>query len=216
MSGVGKAARQKGNSMAYSDFTLRGVKTQFNLTIEEADDLFVAVPAIAPRPEFLARLKETSPLALAVGSEKARSEFLIAPVLSEAWFLGRRRTALFSGVDFDIDVANGLSGYCDYIVTRSPEQLYIEAPVVMLVEAKKEDMKKGYGQCLAEMIAAQRFNERENNAIGTIYGAVTTGDRWKFLELEGATARIDAADYYIEKVGKILGILLHLTGTPLP
>ena len=82
----------------------------------------------------------------------------------------------------------------------------------MVAEAKKEDMKKGYGQCIAEMIAAQRFNEREGEAISKIYGAVTTGDRWKFLELESATARIDAADYYIENVGKILGILLRLTG----
>ncbi len=200
--------------MAYSDFTLRSVKTQFDLTIEETADLFSSVPEMQPRPEFLARLKETSPLALAIGSEKARSEFLIAPVLSEIWFMTNRRTALFSGVDFDIDIANGLFGYCDYIVARSPEQFYIEAPIVMLVEAKKEDMKKGYGQCIAEMIAAQRFNAQEEAAVSKIYGVVTTGDRWKFLELEGATARIDAADYYIENTGKILGILLHLTGLP--
>ena len=200
--------------MAYSDFTLRSVKTQFSLTIEETADLFSDVPEIAPRPEFMARLKETSPLALAIGSEKARSEFLIAPVLSEMWFLANRRAALFSGIDFDIDFAVGLSGYCDYIVTRSPEQFYIESPVIMLAEAKKEDMKKGYGQCIAEMLAAQRFNEREGETVGKIYGVVTTGDRWKFLELDGATARIDAADYYIENVGKILGILLRLTGLP--
>ena len=106
--------------MAYSDFTLRSVKTQFSLTIEETTDLFSHAPEIVPRPEFLARLKETSPLALAIGSEKARSEFLIAPVLSEMWFLTQRRAALFSGVDFDIDLASGLSGYCDYIVARSP------------------------------------------------------------------------------------------------
>lgn len=198
--------------MAYSDFTLRSVKIQFGLTIEETTDLFSNVPEIVPRPEFVARLKEISPLALTIGSEKARSEFLIAPVVSEMWFLTNRRTALFSGVDFDFDIAGGLSGYCDYIVARSPEQLYIEAPVVMLVEAKKEDMKKGYGQCIAEMIAAMRFNEREGQSVGKIYGAVTTGDRWKFLELEGLTARIDSADYYIENLGKILGILLNLAG----
>ena len=67
----------------------------------------------------------------------------------------------------------------------------------MIVEAKNENIKGGLGQCVAEMIAAQRFNEREGNAIDTIYGAVTTGEIWKFLKLAGAVASIDLSDYYI-------------------
>ncbi len=83
----------------------------------------------------------------------------------------------------------------------------------MLVEAKNEDMKRGYGQCLAEMLAAQRFNAADGHGHDKVYGAVTTGERWKFLELEGTTARIDSEDYYLEHVGKIMGILLHLLRT---
>jgi transketolase C-terminal domain/subunit len=55
----------------------------------------------------------------------------------------------------------------------------------MIVEAKNENIKGGLGQCVAEMVAAQIFNEREANAIDTIYGAVTTGEIWKFLKLGG-------------------------------
>ena len=118
----------------------------------------------------------------------------------------------FSGVIFDVDKAQGLDGFCDYILTRTPRQLFIEAPIVMLVEAKNEDMKRGYGQCLAEMLAAHRFNAADGHGQDKVYGAVTTGERWKFLELEGTTARIDSADYYLEHIGTIMGILLHLLG----
>jgi hypothetical protein len=197
--------------MAYADFTLSGLTKQFNLTIEERTDLFADVPEVALREPFQAQLEKTVPLALKVSTEKARSEFIIAPILAELWLVRDQQVGLFSGVDFTIDPAQGLAGVCDYIITRSPEQYFIQAPVLMLVEAKNEDMKRGYAQCLAEMLGAQTFTAREGIEGARIYGAVTTGSIWKFLELEGATARIDARDYYIERVGKIMGILLHLT-----
>ena len=118
---------------------------------------------------------------------------------------------MLSGVEFDVDESQGLNGFCDYIVTRSPELLFVRAPILMMVEAKNEDMKKGYAQCIAEMIAAQHFNVQESSASDKMYGAVTIGEKWKFMELEGTTVRIDSHDYYIERLDKILGILMHLT-----
>lgn len=199
--------------MAYSDFTLSGLTKQFQLTIDEKSDLFGDVPEVALREQFAAHLNQMLPLALAISTEKARSELIIAPILVELWLLTGQQIGFFSGVEFAIDPAKGLTGVCDYIITRSPEQLFIKAPVLMLVEAKNEDMKRGYAQCTAEMIAAQAFNEREGNAGEKIYGAVTIGNMWKFLELDGMTVRIDSRDYYIERPGKIMGILLHLAGS---
>jgi hypothetical protein len=196
--------------MAYADFTLSGLTKQFGLTIEDRDDRFADVPELALRPSFQAQLEKTIPLARKVSTEKARSEFIIAPVLAELWLLLDQQVGLFSGVEFTIDPARGLAGVCDYIITRSPEQFFIQAPVLMLVEAKNEDMKRGYAQCLAEMLGAQAFNAREGREGEKVFGAVTTGIVWTFLELEGTTARIDARDYYIERVGKIMGILLRL------
>lgn len=196
--------------MAYSDFTLRQLTQQFQLTREENTDLYAHLPAITPDPAFLSRLEHNARMALRVSTEKARSEFIIAPILAEVRLIANMTVGLFSGVDFSVDEKSGLAGICDYIVTRSPEQLFVEAPVLMLVEAKNEDMKRGYAQCLAEMIAAQQFNSREGSEIGKIYGAVSIGNQWKFLELEGTTARIDAADYYFKDVNKIMGILLTL------
>jgi hypothetical protein len=78
---------------------------------------------------------------------------------------------------------------------------------MMLVEAKKEDIIAGLGQCVAEMVAAQIFNEREGNEISVIYGTVTSGTNWKFLKLKGKVVEIDLVEYYLTDVNKILGIL---------
>ncbi len=80
---------------------------------------------------------------------------------------------------------------------------------MLIVEAKNEDIKGGLGQCAAAMLAAQLFNQQEGNDIKTVYGAVTTGDIWKFLKLSGSDVFIDLNNYYIREVDKILGILFE-------
>jgi hypothetical protein len=201
--------------MAYSDFDLKKARHDFGLQIDEQPDLFADVILVQPSAILAQTLAETSHLAIAIHTEKARAELLIAPVLLDIWRYAQAQISLFSGTEFTVDEAQGLTGYCDYILSRSKEQLIINAPVVMIVEAKNENIKGGLGQCVAEMIAAQRFNEREGNAIDTIYGAVTTGEIWKFLKLVSAVASIDLSDYYIVRdVPTILGILWQGIGGP--
>lgn len=145
-------------------------------------------------------------------TEKVRSELLIAPILVELRKQTGRTISFFSGVDFTVDESQGLNGVCDYIISRSPEQLFISAPVLIIFEAKNENIKGGLPQCIAAMIAAQRFNQREGNMIPVIHGAVTTGTTWRFLQLENNTIRIDDREYYIDSVDKIMGILTSITG----
>lgn len=85
----------------------------------------------------------------------------------------------------------------------------------MIVEAKNENIKGGFAQCIAAMIAAQRFNERDQQHIPIIYGLVTTGTNWRFLQLEVTIVRIDNREYYIDDVEQIMGILTSITGHPL-
>ena len=195
--------------MSYSNFTLRQVEKDFHLQIEEEIDLFAHVVAIAPSDDIKKLLAENIPLALAINTEKARSEFLIAPTLLEL----RRRSpipiSLFSGSEFAVSPEQGLTGYCDYLISLSKQQLMISAPVIVIVEAKNEDIKSGLGQCISEMIAAQLFNKLENNDIKTIYGIVTSGEIWKFLQINKQTVVIDLTDHYVTDIGKILGILLQ-------
>jgi len=148
-------------------------------------------------------------IATAISTEKARSEFLIAPILAEVRRLLNNKISLFSGNEFNVDATQGLQGFCDYIISNSQEQLFISAPVMFIFEAKKEDIIGGLGQCVAAMIAAQLFNQNQGNEVGRIYGSVTSGTNWKFLFLEETTVYIDSTEYYIKEVDKILGILLQ-------
>ena len=201
--------------MAYSDFDLKKVRNAFGLRIDEQPDLFADVTPVQPGATLANTLAETAHLAMAINTEKARSELLITPVLLDIWRQAQSQISLFSGTEFTVDETRGLTGYCDYILSRSKAQLTVNAPVVMIVEAKNENIKGGLGQCVAEMIAAQIFNEREGNAIEVIYGAVTTGEIWKFLKLVSAVASIDLSDYYIVRdVPKILGVLWQGIGLP--
>jgi hypothetical protein len=147
---------------------------------------------------------------MAVRSEKALSEFIIGPILFETRQRAPHRISLFSGVDFTVDQSVGLNGVCDFLFSRAPEQRIIRAPVLAIVEGKKDDISTGYGQCAAEMVAARLFNERKGTDITTIHGAVTTGNLWQFLRLNDNTVFLDSHEYYIEHLNKILGILLHI------
>lgn len=88
---------------------------------------------------------------------------------------------------------------------------YSNFKVITLVEAKKEDIKAGFGKCAAEMLAAQLFNSCEGNSLNTIYGVVTSGTVWRFLKLQDKTIYIDNVEYYINQIAKILGIFLTIT-----
>ena len=195
--------------MAYSDFSLAKVKNDFGLTLNETRKLFAETQPVLPSETLTNLLIDYIPLATAISTEKARSEFLIAPILAEIRRLLNNRISLFSGNEFNVEPARGLQGFCDYIISGSPEQLFITAPVITIFEAKKEDIIGGLGQCVAAMLAAQRFNQNQGNEVEIIYGSVTTGTNWKFLILEGTTVYIDSIEYYIKEVDKILGILLQ-------
>jgi hypothetical protein len=161
--------------MAYSDFKLNEMVKIFDLTIREISDLFITVPEVECSEHLMTTLHETVNLAVAINTEKARSEMIIAPVLLELRRQLKNRIGLFSGIDFTVDLNQGLNGICDFIISKNTEQLFISAPVVTVVEAKNENLKAAFGQCIAEAIAAQIFNQREGNELAAIYGVVTIG-----------------------------------------
>ncbi|MEL6604524.1 MAG: hypothetical protein AAFP20_15010 [Cyanobacteria bacterium J06614_10] len=194
--------------MAYNDFTLSKVRDSFGLTLDESRDLFATVAPVSPSETLKLILTDYIPLATAISTEKARSEFLIAPLLAEIRRQLNNQIALFSGNEFSVDTALGLHGFCDYIISASPEQLLLTAPVMTIVEAKRENIVGGLGQCIAAMVAAQLFNQQAGKSVETIYGAVTTGTNWKFLTLVQKTVSIDRTEYFINQPDKLLGILM--------
>ncbi|MBE9038010.1 hypothetical protein [aff. Roholtiella sp. LEGE 12411] len=193
--------------MAYSDFKLLEIIDSFGLVIHESSGLFASVQEQECSDLLSTILKENVDLAVAISSEKARSEMIISPILLEIRRKFNYEISLFSGVDFTVDSQRGLNGFCDFILSLSSEQLLVRSPVIVLVESKNENLRSGLAQCIAEMVAAQFFNERSGNQIKSIYGAVTIGTIWQFLKLDGNIVSIDLSEYYIKDIKKILGIL---------
>jgi hypothetical protein len=192
--------------MAFQQFTFPQVVHDLGLTLRDAD-LFAAAPPFPVREEFAAFLRDGVALAVANSTEKAKSEFIIAPVLLEL----RRQVGphffLFSGVDWEADASRGLNGYCDFILTKGESQFVLSAPFVAVVEAKNDLIRSGLGQCVAAMYGAQWCNQQAGRAIAPVYGVVSTGSAWKFLQLEDTLLTIDVPEYYIDNLPKVMGIL---------
>lgn len=202
--------------MSYSQFSLESIKTTLGITLFEKFGTFADIPEVTYSDFLKETLHYNIPLALAIASEKARSELLITPILVELRKQFLDKISLFSGKEFNVEPEKGLSGFCDFLISGSSEQLLIEAPVIALVEAKNDSIESGLGQCMAEMVAAQLFNQRRGNQIKIIYGTVTTGSIWKFMRLEGQVIEIDLNEYFLNNVGQILGILKSAIESNLP
>lgn len=194
--------------MAYSDFNLSRVREVFGLVVEEPKSLFLKMLPTKASDYLTTSLDENLALATALNTEKARSEMIIAPVLLEVRRQLNFEIGFFSGTEFNIDPVHGLTGYCDYILSAIKDSYEVRSPVLMLVEAKNENIKAGLGQCAAEMIAAQMVNVKAGLAEQAVYGCVTTGTDWKFMQLCDRTLKIDQRDYFINEISVILSIFL--------
>ena len=192
----------------YSDFTLERAIAKFQLK-EIYAPLFLDLEAIPPSEFLTHSLERGQKIALSKGSEKAQSEFLIAPILLEVDSYYADRLAIYSGQNLDVSRDQGLVGECDFLLGKGPAGMTVRSPIITIVEAKRDDIESGVGQCVAQMIGAQRFNENNAVTVKSIFGCVTTGEIWKFLKLEGETLTVDRDRLYITEVGEILACFRH-------
>ena len=132
-------------------------------------------------------------------SEKAKSEHIIAPILSELEEINNRSFATFSGCKLDVDKQLGLTGFCDFILSKEPKFPSLKAPIFCVVEAKNDNLDVGLAQCIAEMYASQIFNQKKEKPREVIYGATTFGFEWKFLQLIDKKVSIDEDIYYLNE-----------------
>lgn len=195
--------------MSFQQFTFPQVQHDLGLTLHDAD-LFATAPPLPIREEFAAFLRDGVALAVANSTEKAKSEFIIAPILLELRRVLGSRFSLFSGVEWEADASLGLNGYCDFILGRGESQYVLAAPFVAIVEAKNDLIRTGLGQCIAAMYGAHLCNQRLARPVARVFGAVSTGSAWKFLQLEGTSLTIDVPEYYIDNPAKVMGILRQI------
>jgi hypothetical protein len=85
-----------------------------------------------------------------------------------------------------------------------------DCPADLVIRLQQQDIPAGIGQCIAEMVAARLFNQQHGTDIPVIYGVVTNGTNWRFLRLIDSTVYIDATEYYIKEVERIVGIIVSM------
>jgi hypothetical protein len=192
--------------MSYSDFTLEMARHQFGIKVRD-HSLFEAIGDLVPSPWLRESLENG--IQLSWTSEKARGEFIVAPILIECRNRMQRRISVFSGIAMNVDAEKGLNGTCDFVLARTSSTVTLQAPLMVILEAKKQDIDEGLGQCAVQMLGACRFNEREGIPVPFIYGCVTNGDSWQFLKLQGTDLQRHPKRYGIDDISKILWFLME-------
>jgi hypothetical protein len=189
--------------MAFNEFFLEKAEKQLGIIAQRVDLFSDLSPVTVPAwlAESLSRGMD-----MALVSEKARSEFIVVPILLTIREMSHNAIAIYSGQRLDVLPEKGLVGECDFILAATDPLPLLRAPLVTIVEAKKNDIEAGLGQCAAQMVAARIFNEQEEHPFRVVFGCVTTGENWQFLRLEGAVLAIDRIRYYIDNVGLILAV----------
>ena len=193
--------------MSYSDFNLETAQLLLGIGTRPGN-IFGELSGVALPLWLTETLRRNTPLALI--SEKARSEFIVAPLLLAARELSENAVAIYSGQRLDVNPTRGLSGECDFILTLAPPVLPLRSPIVTIVEAKKNDIENGLGQCVAQMVGARLFNQASGRNATSIFGCVTTGEIWQFLKLDGDFAVFDERRFYLDNPELLLAALLFL------
>ncbi|GAB4347230.1 MAG: hypothetical protein Fur0042_13400 [Cyanophyceae cyanobacterium] len=200
--------------MAYGDFSLAEVLRRFELC-DEYGYLFPDLEPVEPSPWLLETLALGRGLALPGGSEKARSEFLIVPILLELERTYGGQLAIYSGRNFEVDRDRGLTGECDFLLGKGATALAVRSPIFCLVEAKRDDVEGGIGQCAAQMVGAALFNAAQGEPSAQIFGCVTTGEVWQFLRLRDRVLMVDRDRYYLNPLREVLGCLTAIVAQQL-
>lgn len=195
--------------MSYKDWTIEQVISS-GFMIEVREGVFTPVRSVISE-----RLKEEIEQlklgAYDTSTEMGVMEFIITPILKDVVKITKNLVSIFVGKTFNIDTSRDLVGQPDYILGGRVMDV-VTAPVVIVAEAKNGDLNKGFAQCMAEMIAAQIFNERKG-VQKTIYGVVSGGDLWAFMKLEGNKFSVEQDKYQFrgnEEAEILVGIIVSM------
>jgi hypothetical protein len=194
--------------MAYRDFKIIDLEKKFGIKTEQVAFLPKDIKFVEPSAWLLQTLdisRSTKPNT----TEKAVSESIIDPILTEITVRNVDKITLFSGENLKADVSQGLNGEVDFLFVHRSKALELTEPVINITEAKlNQPIEKSLAQAGSQMIGARLFNQKNDTDIHTIHGAVTNGKSWIFLKLEGNILYIDNhKDYSTSNLSEILGIL---------
>ena len=185
----------------YSSFSFPAVKKQFGLKSVRGV-IFDNLEPIEPSSWLIDTLKMASQMAIV--SEKSRSEWLVSPIMMAIKNANKDKMNVLSGENMNVAKDQSLTGECDFIFVKDPDTFNVESLIFCLVEAEKNDLVSGIGQCTAQMIGARMINEQDGVNFPVIYGCVTTGTDWQFLKLENQLVTIERNLKYIVELPYLL------------
>ncbi|MBI1761828.1 MAG: hypothetical protein HYR56_10370 [Acidobacteria bacterium] len=189
--------------MAFSDYkNVAQVQKEYGVTFREEN--FIVAQDLEPPASFQAEFEFNRENIDVYTSEASRTDLVITPILREVYKHYHERYSFW--IQKSIAYNDKLSGTPDYIIaTRSAlGKTVLEWLLVMVVKAKKNDFEQGWGQCLAELVAAQKLN---NAAARSVYGIVTDGELWKFGKLTGVTFTSNIDGYTVGDLASLFGAL---------
>ncbi len=192
--------------MSFKDFNnISTVLEKFNIKYKE--ELFLKKGNFELSEYFIAELNFVKEHIDIRTSEYSICESIIYPLLKEVYKKHTAKLALWShkAISFDKD----LSGTPDYLFAKKSHlgRVVLDKPLVVLVEAKKNNFDEGWGQCLAEMVAAQKINDDPGISI---YGIVTDGEVWKFGKLLQDDFIENKEFYTINKIEDISQVIEYI------
>ena len=189
--------------MAFSDFkSIAEVQTQYRIKYQESN--VITGQPITPPESFLNDFEFSRENIDIFASEASRSEIIISPLLREIYKNHYQQYSFW--IQKSIAYDSILSGTPDYIFSKRSElgKTVLATPIVIVVEAKKNDFEQGWGQCLAELLASQKMN---NQPLVPVYGIVTDGNLWQFGQLESTTFTKDRGNFTIDNLSMLYGTL---------
>lgn len=192
--------------MAFSDFeSIAEVQKRYQIRYTEAD--FIDKLELLPPSNFLDDFRFNQENIDIFTSEASRSEIIISPLLREIYKKHYQNYSFW--IQKSISYDDVLCGTPDYIFSERSElgKTVLEKPIVIVVEAKKNDFEQGWGQCLAEMLAAQKINENPQRAV---YGIVTDGNLWQFGRLLADIFTKHNRNFTIDNLATLYGSLEQL------
>lgn len=192
--------------MSFSQFkSIAEVQQAYQIRYEEA--CFVSALDVAVPQPLLEDLRFNQEYIDIFSSEAARSELIISPLLREVY---KQHSSHYSfWIQKSIVFDEVLCGTPDYMFSkRSPlGKTVLEAPILIAVEAKKNDFQQGWGQCLAELVAAQKINHQDSQPV---YGIVTDGNLWQFGRLQQQLFTKHPINYTLDHLQDLFGALESL------
>jgi hypothetical protein len=192
--------------MAFTDFKSAD-QVQKAYQIRYEDKNFITFTA-RTLPEYFVREFEFNRENFDVfGSEASRCEAVIYPILREACKSFIQEYSLWSHKSIAAD--DILTGTPDYVVAKRSQlgKNVLDFPLLLIAEAKQNDFVRGWGQCLAEMVAAQRLN---GSTALPVYGIVTDGEIWQFGKLVDSVFTKNLSRVTIDRLEEVYGAVFGL------